>query len=184
MKIIFLSVLCFCCLSLSGQTLELSESCRELSEKTSFEIYLPTESADYKSLNVIKNPYQTYQASIFSRKEDLEIRYAFLPFNEKKPDLSMPNIQLTRTVTSIASNEEDSILSFHEMSRAHLEDFGADWGQVVFLRPKSGFSTEPLCKVVSLYKENKGTVLLFYLFDDADNESLDTRLFAGRFTTE
>lgn len=165
---------------LGAQELDFDASFISLSEKAKLEIFTPVESS-YRSLNTLSNPYQSYQQAIYSKREKLEMRYTIIPYDEAKPNTSMPNIHIARMVTSIAKNEEDSILAFHDISSADLEMFGADWGQTVFLHPKTDFATQTFCKVVTLYKEAQGTVSVFYLFNEADNSALDSRYFSVRF---
>lgn len=154
-----------------------------LQERTGAEIFLPVES-DFKPTKVLEQPYQKYQAAIRSRKEKLEIRYALTPFQEDNPLTSAPQVQMMRTVMSVGSNDEEAVVAYHKISEADLKFFNADAGKTAFFRPKTGFSSLPFCKLVTLYKEGKGTVSVFYLFDDADNPAVDDRYYGLRFTEE
>ena len=93
----------------------------------------------------------------------------------------MPHLQVGRTVTSAATNDEDAVIAFHELSQSDLENFGADWGQMVIFRPKKEFSEQPFCKMVTLFKEGKGTTSVFYLFEDANNPTVDNLYLLLKF---
>jgi len=57
-----------------------------------------------------------------------------------------------------------------------LEDlYHADWGMMHFFKPKAGFSRYEHCKMLTLYKEEVGTIFVLYLFDNVRNEALEKR---------
>lgn len=153
----------------------------ELLSQVGIEFHEPAD-AGYKDIRTIENEYQEYEFAIWSRKEKLEMRYAVLPYDEKDVFSANPHILTARALTSIATNEEDSNISAIQLTEKALErDFNADWGMVYFFKPKIGFSAHAHCRMVALYKEDRGTVLIFHLFEKASNEALDTRYYALRF---
>lgn len=164
----------------AAQKNEFSPEFTALRVQMDVDIFQPTES-DYRTVRVLKNPYQKYQAALRSRKENLEMRYHLEPVSDSAPFSQMPHVQVARTVTSAAVNDEEAVIAFHEISSTDLEMFNADWGQTVLFRPKSDFSGYAFCKMVTLHKEGRGTVSVFYLFDDANNPALDERYFILRF---
>ncbi|MGK0363729.1 MAG: hypothetical protein ACI85O_000782 [Saprospiraceae bacterium] len=180
MKHLFIIVLLVSSFSTFAQKIEFSQEFEALCDTIGVEIFVPVES-DFQSIKTIHNPYQNYQAAIRSRKEKLEIRYAFQPYIETNPFTTMPHLQVTHSVTSAATNDEDAIIAFHEIEQHDLANFDADWGQMVIFRPKPGFSEQPFCKMVTLFKEGKGTTSVFYLFDDADNSAVDDFYFSLKF---
>lgn len=180
MKHILIIVLSICYFSASAQKIEFPPEFEALRDTIGVEIFVPIES-DFQSIKTIKNPFQDYQAAIRSRKEQLEIRYAFEPYVDTNPFTTMPHLQVARSVSSAATNEEDAVIAFHEINQIDLDKFGADWGQIVIFRPKKGFSERTFCKMVTLFKEGKGTTSVFYLFDDADNAAVDDLYFALQF---
>ena len=180
MKYLFIFLFLICSFSFFAQKIEFTPEFEALRDTIGVEIFVPVES-DFQSIKTIKNPYQDYQAAIRSRKEKLEIRYAFVPYIEARSVTTMPHLQVTRSVTSAATNDEDAIIAFHELNQVDLEKFGADWGQMVIFRPKKGFSEQPYCKMVTLFKEGKGTTSVFYLFEDADNSAVDDFYYALKF---
>ena len=154
----------------------------ELINQVGIEFYEPAD-AGYKDIRPIENEYQEYEFAIWSRKEKLEMRYAILPYDEKDIFSANPHILTARALTSIATNEEhaNNISAIQLSEEALKRDFNADWGMVYFFQPKPGFSPFPQCRMVALYKEGRGTVLIFHLFVKADNTALDTRYYALRF---
>ena len=151
-----------------------------LQEETGVEIFQPTES-DFKAAKVMQQPFQKYQAAIRSRKENLEIRYVLEPFQSDNTLSAAPQVQMMRTVMSAASNEEDAVIAYHNIADAELEFFNADSGKTAFFTPKAGFSSRSFCKLVTLYKEGRGTISVFFLFDDANNPAVEERYFSLRF---
>ena len=138
--------------------------------------------AGYKDISLPENEYQHCQLAIRSGKEDLEIRYFILPWNDLDPTTSQPHLITFRALTSIATNADDAIISAIQPDRVTLtRDFNADWGMIYFFQPKPGFSDHPFCRMISICKEEKGTAFIFYLFDDPGNAALDTRYLALRF---
>lgn len=166
--------------SLSAQGIEFSPEFLTLRDKIGIDVFTPTESS-FKSIKIIKNPYQNYQAAVRSRHDNLEIRYNFIPYNDKNPTTTMPHLQVTRSVASAATNDEEAIIAFHEISQKDLEIFGADWGQMVIFRPKKGFAIQQFCKMLTLFKEGRGTAFIFYLFEDANNPAVDNLYISVEF---
>ena len=182
MKQFFICLILISSLTSFAQKIEFSSEFEALQDAIGIEIFLPLES-DFQSIKTIKNPYQEYQAAIRSHKKKLEIRYFFEPYIEENLLTTMPHLQVGRMISSAATNDEDAVIAYHEIEQHDLEKFGADWGQMVIFRPKEGFSEQPFCKMVTLFKENKGTSSVFYLFDDADNSAVDDFYFALKFNS-
>lgn len=138
--------------------------------------------AGYKDTRPVQNEFQDYHLAIFSRKEDLEIRYVIQPFETNNPFSSNPHIATIRALTSVSINEEEELISAIQLEKKQvLKDFNADWGMVYFFKPKPGFSKYPYCRMLALHKEEQATVFVFYLFEKTDNEALDRRYQALRF---
>jgi hypothetical protein len=145
------------------------------------ELFEPLE-AGYKSLNPEPNPFQDYDFAIRSSKEKMEIRYVIMPWVEDSLTSELPNVLTFRTVTNVASNTENLLISaIKPPDEQLLKDFNADWGMIYFFVPKPRFANWPYCRMLSLYKKEKGTVLIFFLFDDPGNQALDYRYLALRF---
>jgi len=180
MKSLFIFLFSICSFSIFAQKIEFPSAFEALGDTIGLEIFLPVES-DFQLIKIRKNPYQAYQAAIRSRKEKLEIRYFFEPYVETNLFSTMPHLQVGRTISSAATNEEDAVIAFHEIGQQDLENFGADWGQMVIFRPKEGFSEQAFCKMITLFKEGKGTTSVFYLFEEANNSAVDDFYFALKF---
>ncbi len=164
-----------------GQKIEISPHFYSLLDSAGLEFFEPLE-AGYRDLQPLPNPFQDYQFAMRSGKEKLEIRYFIMPWDENKPESTLPNVESFRTVTSVASNAQDALISaIQPEPQKILEDFNADWGMIYFFQPKEEFANWPFCRLVVLHKKEKGTAMVFYLFDNPGNSALDTRYLALRF---
>ncbi len=162
------------------QKVEYSEAFLAKLEAIGAQIATPLDS-DYKDVNVWKEAFQPYDFAMKSRKEKLEIRYFIEEFDEQKPTFFHPHLRFTRFLMNLAGNEENSILSVHDMETTDLqEEFQADWGKVAFFHPKKSFSPASHCKLLCLYKENQGIIYVLFLFDEPTS-GLDNRFYAVQF---
>ncbi len=156
----------------------------ELAEELSLadlEIIQPLE-ARYRTLRLRKNRYLQCDYGIWSRKEKLEIRYAIEPIHPNSRSANIPHVKAFSMATHLATNNEEAVISKLSISPERLaEDFNADYGEVYVFRPKSAFSEKLYCQMLVLYKEGKGMVYVFFLFDDPNNTALDYRFQAVRF---
>lgn len=187
MKNIFLTT-CYIFLAFFGvqaQEIKYSDNLSELLKQTKVDVFLPTES-DYRDVNILKRAtaYQPYQLALRSRKEKLEIRYAIQPIDTIQQFYFPPNANFMRTITHLASNEEEHVIAVHSMASNDLEEiFNADWGKEALFTPKDIFSERNHCKMLMLHKDGVGDVFVFFLFD-LPNEDLDTRYYALQFLEE
>lgn len=174
---IFLLCLMF---NLSAQKLEPSKRFDSLTKACNIEFLKPLD-AGYKSIWVGKNSLQQYDFAIRSRKEKLEIRYLIEPHQENNPTFSVPHMKCIQKVLTIASNEQDVVMTGLDISEKSLqEDYNADWGKVFFFRPKAQFSTYKHIKMLALFKEGRGMAYVFFLFDKP-TRNLDNRIIALRY---
>lgn len=168
-------------LSVNAQKIDYPNGFSELLDKAGVDFFEPVE-AGYKDTRPVRNEFQNYHLAIFSKKEDMEIRYVISPFEKGDPFSNNPHIAVARTMSSVAVNDHEKLISAIQLEREALQnDFNADWGMVYFFTPKPGFSAYPHCRMLALHKENQATVFVFYLFEKADNEALDTRYYALQF---
>lgn len=130
----------------------------------------------YKTKKAESNPIMPYDFAMYSKKEKLEIRYHIIPFSDSTNiENDLPQMHLMRTMTNVASNDEEAVTTVHSISEQQLkEDFNADWGVIAFFPPKASFSNFKNCKLLCLFKENKGIAFVYYLFDEPV-EALDYR---------
>ncbi len=148
---------------------------------TSLEIIQPLE-ARYKRIRLPKNRYLRCDYGIWSKKEKLEIRYAIDPVGDNERLNMIPHVKAFSMVSHLASNDQEAIISKLSISPESLKnDFNADYGEVYVFKPKTAFSEKLHCQMLVLFKEGKGLVYVFFLFNDPNNSALDYRFQAVRF---
>lgn len=182
MKNIFF-LLSFCFTLFSNNTfaqIKISDSFSEKLTQMDLEFLQPLEQS-YKKTSVYRNDILKYDFAIKARKADMEIRFILEP--ESANGSSFPHIHAPARASSVATNDEDSRMVFHDMSKKDLKEYGADWGSVFFFQPKEDFTDKDHCKLLVLYKEGKGTAYVFYLFDKA-TEEVDYQKFCLMFEKE
>ncbi len=166
---------------LFSQKMEHSNFFNQLLEQTGLEVFDPLD-AGYRSFELWENEYLNCQYAINSRREDLEIRYYVVPWDEADVNTTAPNVTTFRVLTTVATNSDDAVISGIQPTKDFLlRNFNADWGMTYFFTPKPAFSDEPACKLMALSKEGKGTVFIFFLFNDPGNTALDLREAAVKF---
>lgn len=120
---------------------------------------------------VNKRPYNAFQEfdfGLYLRKEKVEIRYLFIPFEDDSKRELIPHLRAPRMAMHLASNDEDSHIAAHEVDPAVLDSvYQADWGQVFYFPPKKGFSEAKDCQMMALYREEIGMCFVFLLFEEA-----------------
>ena len=154
--------------------IEYSAEFKKALEQGQIEFSEPLENR-FKTIPILSNEFQTYDLAIQSKeKGKMEIRYAIDVLGDNNANF-FPHVTFMTKVTTIASNEEDSVVAFHGIENTTLvEEYNADWGASVFFKPKQGFSTREHCKMIALFAENKAMVYIFFLFDDP---SIDLRKY-------
>ncbi len=163
--------------------IEFTDTFRRLVESAQIDFYEPTEGS-YKEVRLDKHTFQPCDFGIRSRREKLEIRYLVAPYSENNLAFQVPQVECFRMVSHLATNDEDAVVTSLGISEDELrENFNADWGKIYFFQPKESFSERTHCKMLALYAEGKGMVLVFFLFDEPSQE-LDNRHLALRFKGE
>lgn len=171
-------------LTLTAQKIDIPSDFNQLLEEVDAYLILPLETGRYKDIRPFSNRWLDYDFSIRSRKEKLEIRYKVLPYAENDLRFQAPHVLAMQAMMQVATNDEEAVVSRLPISEKSLkEDYLADWGQLFTFVPKIGFSPSSTCQMVSLYREGKGMVFLFFLFDRAPAE-LDYRRLAIAFGEE
>jgi len=142
----------------------------------------PTDS-DYRDVIILKNDIKKYDFAIRSRKEKIEIRYILEVEKEPKLSSQLPDIQFFKTLTHLASNDENaSPMAVHSIPENELNnDFQADWGKFAYFQPKGDFAHWRHAKLLALYKSGKGMVYVLFLFDKP-TPSLNNRFYAVQFS--
>ncbi len=169
---------------LLAQKMEQPDHFTQLLRQAGVELFEPLD-AGYKDFVPLENPYLNCPFAIRSNQEDLQIRYYVQPWDERNYLSTAPNVNTFITLTNLATNADDAIISALRPDGQSLRrDFNADWGMTYIFTPKPVFSDSPMCKMVALCKEGQGTVFVFFLFDDPGNMALDRREMAVRFKEE
>jgi hypothetical protein len=164
---------------MTAQRVELSEGFAQKLAAASMEWVVPLDS-DYKDIHVLENDLQSYDFAIRSKKEKLEIRYIIQPYQENDLTAHIPHIQFIRMLTHLATNEQEAIIAIHDVSEEDLSWFHADWGKSAFFKLKDGFSGFVECRLLSLYKEEKGMAHVLFVYQQP-TVALDNRFFALQF---
>ncbi len=174
----FISILIFFSVSINAQV-KLSDDFQEKMETMQLEFLQPLE-ARYKKTRTKKNIILKSDFAIKAKKADMEIQFALKP--EAIPN-QFPHMQATSMAVSIATNEQDTKMVMHEMSKKDLTEYNADWGLITFFTPKDLFSTKKHCKMLSLYKEGEGMVYVLFLFDEA-TEEVDLQKYCLKYISD
>lgn len=123
---------------------------------------------EFRGVRIDSTHTMPYDYAYKVKKKKLEIRYYILPFkNPDSPFNSIPQMHLMRYLTNIATNEESAMTAVHSISDSELIDaYAADWGIIATFPPKISFSSYPHCKLLSLYKTDRGMAFVYFLFKD------------------
>lgn len=131
--------------------------------------YLAPADAGYSPIRIAKNSFQRHNFAVYSREEQLEIRFLIEPLRDSQ-EVS-PHLRAMTLVTHLATNDEGAAIAVHSLPPA---PYHADWSKAFYFQPKPLFSHRKHCKIIALYKEGRGMAFVFYLFDEA-NEAVDER---------
>lgn len=140
----------------------------EITQKMGVDYSSPLD-GKYQAIKWIDQPYWGEHFSLVSRKENMEIKILF------KPEiLDHPNVNSVRWITQIASNEEETAISFVPLTEERTKElYGADWAKVFFFKPKISSSLYSETKMIALFKEEVGMIFVFFLFNQADQNLLN-----------
>lgn len=146
---------------------QLPASFQALLDQGQLDFLTPTEQ-QFKIKSAKPNAFFSTDLLLQKKESGLEVRYAILPSSEHPFD-PFPHLKSLTTATHLASNSEQSLLAIHNIDDQILQTvFKADWGGIIYFEPKAQFSKKRYCKMLSLFKEGKATVFLFFLFDDPE----------------
>jgi hypothetical protein len=122
----------------------------------------------YRAIQWVDQPLWGEHFSLASRKENMEIKILFRP-----ELLAHPHVNSVRLITQIASNEDETAISYVPLTEERTQElYGADWAKVFFFKPKIGLSLYSETKMIALYKEEVGMIFVFFLFNEADQNLL------------
>lgn len=172
-----------CSTGLFAQRIDLSDDFTRLLDQVKAQLVLPVET-DYKDIQPLKNRWLNYDFSIRSRKEKMEIRYKILPYREEDRSFYAPHIKAMQAAIQVATNDQEYVISTLSLPEKTLqEDYHADWGKLFTFVPKAEFSDRKTCQMITIYRDGKGMIILFFLFDKPPME-LDYRHLAVSFVGE
>lgn len=186
LKTCFCSLFCiatFLPLDTQAQQVALSEEFNELLARVDADVILPVEAA-YRDIRPLKNRWMDYDFSIRSRKEKMEIRYKVLPFKKENRTFYAPHVKAMQVMMQVATNDQEAVVSALSLSEKSLkEDYRADWGKLFTFQPKEEFSNKQTCQMITLFREGRGMVFLFFLFNRPPSQ-LNYRHLALSFADE
>jgi len=165
---------------LFGQKIKYTKTMLHKMEQTEIDIFEPTE-GKYTSKRPRRNDYQKIDHQVYSKEDKLEIRYTIIPYEKNNPATQIPHVEFMRVISSIAPNEDDTPVTVHTMPSLELsKQFNADWGSIAYFKPKPSFANYKHCRFLSIYGDKRGTIHIFFLFDEP-SPILDSRIYAMRF---
>lgn len=162
--------------------LEYPNDFQSVLEKADISYTAPLENS-YKNVRIQENDLQKYSFAIKAKKENIEIRYA-IELLDTNAYFNPPQIRCFSRATSVASNDDESVVTVHNISDIDLKDnFNADWGAIMYFKPKLQFSTKKHCKMLALYTEGRAVVYVYFLFNEP-TEELDNQFYSIRFNDQ
>lgn len=178
--LLLLSCLSWAGVATSAAQIDLTEDFTTLTTEMGVDFMAPLD-AGYKDIRTYANPHQAYELAIRSRREKLEIRYHLEPEIDDQPMTRIPHVRCLQMIANVASNEDDTRVSALSLpDSVSLEMLNADWAKVFFFTPKKSFSSRLTCQMLAMYKEGRGMVFAYFLFNKPPIE-LDSRLLTVRF---
>lgn len=170
----------FGAINFSTAQVELSDRFTLLLESANLEFLEPVE-ASYKSTSPDHVDFYRFDFLMRSRKEKMDIGFLITPYSASNRIFSFPQVEITRLVSSLATNDETSVITSLNLDQETLSSqLNADWGKLFFFKPKPSFSDKLHCKLLSIYKENMGLAVVVYCFDEP-GKALDIRENILRF---
>ena len=138
--------------------------------------------SDYRPYRYQLNDYEPCDFAMRSRRERLQIRYLIMPLDTGDYMSYLPQMMASRMVSHLTKNEEEAVISMHELSQEQTEgDFHADWARIFYFPPKPQFSDYEHCRMLAIYREGKTMAYVFFLFDKPPVQ-LNQRLVTLQFT--
>ncbi|MEO1625985.1 MAG: hypothetical protein AAFV25_12575 [Bacteroidota bacterium] len=160
--------------------LRLPSDFQQLLEDHQLDFYAPVEGT-FKNKRLRKTSWQACDFAMYSKKARLEVRYLLQPFHQENPKNDIPHVKMIRMASHLASNEDDSHIAIHKISKERLSSmYRADWGATAVFEPKRSFSDRRYCQMLSLFREDELQLYVFILFDRADEE-VEQQLASLRF---
>lgn len=138
----------------------------------------------FREYRRLSSDFQDTDFALWSRRAKTEIRFLVAPYDRTdRGQLPLPHLAASRLVTHLTTNEEDAIISVHDLDPNWARGvLGADWAKMYYFPPKILFAPYRHCRLLALFREGVATAYVFYLFDDPPAE-LDHWLEVLRFAS-
>ena len=172
MKVSLLSLFIIVCISnecLTQSNAEVLKIFDEKAEKLGVEFFYPIETK-IKQKKLRTDDFLNYDL-VLKSKNDFEIRYFMYPESESSHISFHPHVEMTRTIATIATNDEDENIRMRTLSiEESIQRFNADWAIYADFVPKESFSRFRIGRLVSIYKEGRGYLncIILYKKDNLD----------------
>lgn len=177
MKITLSTLLLSTLFLVQGFAQEIPLQVQDFLNRTGSALSLPLDS-DYKPVYIPEELFQRYDYAIRSGKDEVEIRFLFLPDMGNEP---FAQVNSYRMALHIGDNQSNTSFTARELTERELKEvFNADWGRVYILKPKTSFSIQQHCRFLCLHKQDQGMICVFYLFDKP-SMAIDQRLHMVRY---
>lgn len=129
----------------------------------------------------LKESLLKHDLRVYLPKGEMEIWVAFSPYDSRNYATQIPEITSKGLAVTAATHEEASVTTVLKLGAAFAEKtFHADWGKEYYFRPKREVSERDHCRMLSLYREGRGQLTVFFFFDEK-NESLESFYELFRF---
>ena len=165
--------------SLAAQSLDFSTLQSELLSQN-IEMDEPTEGRA-KFFAPLKKSFLKHDLRVHLPKGEMEIWVAFSPYDSLNYATQIPEITSKGLAVTAATHEEASVTTVLKLGATFAKKtFHADWGKEYYFRPKREVSERDHCRMLSLYREGRGQLTVFFFFDEK-NESLESFYELFRF---
>lgn len=129
-----------------------------------------------------ENDYLDDQLTVYSKREKLEMRFAFRAVAPNDIYAGMPHLLAGTLAVNLGSNDEDAVTSIHSFGEEELAVFNADWAAMYTFRPKRSYSYRANAQLVAIYRKDIGMAYTVLLFDKTP-ATLDDRQLSLTFSS-
>ena len=130
----------------------------------------------YDTVQTSMSNFQAYDFAIASRKEKLEIRYWFNPYDSTATESQYPSVAASVLAIHLTDNDTNIPTAVFKLADDVVKfDYQGDWGAEYVFAPKTQFSDTPYCRMLCLFRNGYGNIYVFFLYNDLDNPWVDTR---------
>ena len=109
-----------------------------------------------------------YDYKLVAKSKEMESLIALHPIGKHPSTDHHPQIEFQRLLANIAPNDDDQEILVVGWDEHKLKKANADWGAEAYITPRSAITKFKHAKLIGLFKEGSGTVILIHCFDDPD----------------